>query len=231
LRSDRSVSSNHFSFVQKWFFAAYGFSALVFLAFIGSESNPRLFAPFYVLFFAFAMRFFRTKNLRTRAVSFVACLSAASVVPLLILSPARPLFPAVRITQSLQKQHPESKSLKRASDVYQTYAERARTADPLLPFLQTDRIGWMNPGDVPEAPLWLPYGSRKVIEVFPQEKPCDRNLSTIVIPETALRSNIQYWLKQNHGETVAIKTLVSKISRGPENWYVVKIQCFSESKE
>jgi hypothetical protein len=212
---------------QKLFVMAGLLSMLTFMGKFGPPSASRLFAPYYVILVAVLMMYLKPEPRGQRFWRWAACVAALTAILPLMMSPSRPLWPASTVTSVLARKYPENKNIRRAFQVYSVYRYRSDSLIPLRSFIPdtVKTLGLIQSGDDPETSLWIPFGSRKVIEIFPGENPCDRGISTVVIHETALPSDIQKWLKRRSGKILGQKQLVTKASSGSEDWYVVQMDC------
>jgi len=147
-------------------FVAFG----AYVAKMGSECTARILATYYpgLLIPLLALNSQSTLVVRRwwRALAIVAAMSA---FPVLILNPARPLFP-VQPTLALAKslQMPPS-LIDRASAVYSVYSARndnlAVVREHLPPGANT--IGFSGTGDESDLSFWRPFGQRKVVDLTP----------------------------------------------------------------
>jgi hypothetical protein len=89
---------------------------------------------------------------------------------LLVISQARPLFPAQTILGKIQAAHPDSKLLARVQEVYSVYRDRGHAFAPALDLLPSDlKVLGLITYDDPETSLWQPFGSRRIIHVCPDD--------------------------------------------------------------
>ena len=205
---------------QPWFFVGIAglISLLFFMAKMGSESTARLLLPYYPFLFLLPLGFWRllSKTLRKLAPIF-AFLSSTSLVGL-ILSPARPLFPVQKLLTSIG----DNPRFTRVCDVYQAYRQRSNCWNPILNILPPDikTIGFFSHGDDLEAPLWKPYGQRKIISRG--EK--DITLSGLPYADAWLaRRQIAEFLRSNpewqiHWKEIDSRLITQKASVGAEEW-------------
>ena len=150
---------------------------------------------------------------------------------LLVVSPPRPLFPASRVIAALQAWRPEAAWLDRVNRVYAVYHERSHAFDPALGELPPDlkTLGLFTYDD-PEASLWRPFGSRRIVHVRPDDT-----------ADYLKREGVQYillapmkpmlWSQVTPAEWVRSvnATIVKKIplhlraSEGFREWWLVKL--------
>jgi len=209
-------------------------AALVFMLKLGSEAGPRLMLPYYPLLIApFLLLPAQRSLLRWRAWRFVLALAGLSILPALILSPARPLWPAQAVCERLHTEHPGNGLWERMSLVYSTYANRNdifATAQLKLPS-DAHEIGLIaDPSDGIVYSLWRPFGQRKVISLsldpghflaHPDE------IKWWVINEHAWSQfctvPLAEWAQKNHATVVATFSVVELIALGAEKWTVLRI--------
>ena len=97
----------------------------VFLLKLGSEAAARLLLPYYCLAVVPLLRLPAQRAwLRFRAWRIFLALMAASVLPALVLSVSRPLWPAQTVANRLAAARPGSKTLARLATTYTAYAHR-----------------------------------------------------------------------------------------------------------
>ncbi len=205
-----------------------------FLAKMGSEGTPRLAAPFYPFLLILPLGFSGQEwATRQRWWRVLAVLVALSIVPAMILSPARPLWPAQSVLHSLAQSRPGNKAIQRAQAVYSTYRQRHDYVASLKAQLppNTHVLGFIpNINDL-EGTLWKPYGSRKVIEVL-TSSPKDPALaalrgSAIVTSRRALeeRFNLtpEAYAASINGTLSARAMLTQKVALGPEEWVLISV--------
>jgi hypothetical protein len=205
---------------QPWFFlgiAGLG-SLLFYMAKMGSESTARLLLPYYPFFLLLPLGFYRSPKQPIPKIRWAFLFFASWVIVPLILSPARPLFPVQKLLTSIG----DNPRFTRVCDVYQAYRQRSNCWDPILnilpPVIKT--LGFFSHGDDLEAPLWKPYGQRKIISRG--EK--DITLSGLPHADAWLaRRSIAEFLKSNpqwqiYWKEIDSKLFTQKASAGAEEW-------------
>jgi hypothetical protein len=163
-----------------------------------------------------------------RSAAFTVFLIAAG---LLVVSPARPLFPAQTILGKIAAHAPNSKLLARMEEVYLVYGNRndgfapARAALP--PGLKV--LGLVTYDD-PETSLWWPLGSRRIEHVCPDDTTADlkaRGIEYILLREQAVgqwfNCPLDDWLKRMNAQVVKKLSLNLRASSGPLDWDLVKL--------
>jgi hypothetical protein len=204
---------------------------LCYLVMLGSVSSGRLLSPYYLLLlplFAYAINgnYVNKKWLEAGALVVIGC-----TVLVLVLTPARPLWPAQAVVARLQSRWPENAQLWRAGKVYKVYRERNDLLHPLRELLPPDaaRIGIIADNNDLDYALWRPFGARTLSYLigtrgWEQES---RGFTWIVgktsllVPRYGGSLNE---LRQSSGaRIVATQRITSRVSRGPEEWFVMKL--------
>jgi hypothetical protein len=145
---------------------------------------------------------------------------------LLILSPARPLFPVMHLLGKM-KNPPV-----RLQKVYTIYRARPVAFAPVLKALPRDvHVLGMITFDDPEATLWFPLGSRRIEHVCPQDSAADLKKSGIEyilvkepVVETFFQCSFDDWRRKVNAQVVARIPLDLRASSGVRDWYLVKLQ-------
>jgi hypothetical protein len=151
---------------------------------------------------------------------------------LLVVSPSRPLFPALTLVEKLQTCQPDSRLLARMREVYSVYRGRNDGFAParaMLPLYL--KVLGMVTFDDPETSLWRPFGSRRIEHVCPQDTPVDlkqRGVEYILVHKELLepwfKCSLNDWLKQMNARVVQKIPLNLRASRGELDWYLVQLQ-------
>jgi hypothetical protein len=149
------------------FVIAGGWVALLcFLALMASDATARLLAPFYILPLAGVLRLPAADVLaRHRVWRMLATAVSVTTVIALILTPARPLFPAERLFALARARFPSSPFVARAEAVYSRTAHYPYLLAPVLALLPPGSSHLALVGGGPESPLWRPYGTRVVSDI------------------------------------------------------------------
>lgn len=204
---------------------------LAYMASMGSEAAVRLVTPYYPLLFASCLLIPGVAELANRRWWRVAAvLAGLSVLPPLVLSPARPLWPAQTVCRSLKARFPGRAFLDRAAMVYDVYRERGDSLAPLRKYIPADcwEVGFIGSGDDPETSLWRPFGKRKVMEIFPDRggQLIAPRVSVVVVNVQALESRFGYslpdWLTRNQLEVLGRERLLLQVQGGWRDWLVVQ---------
>lgn len=154
----------------KWIAVGLVLAWLVVMAKLASEEIPRIVAPYYLLTLGVTLALLpfdssATRRPLWRALSYFTLLSAIVIV---FMTPGLPLFPikwvAVakvnRVSQDIMENWRKNRDLRVSRfDMFHSF----RVAIP--PSEKT--VGLVCGDDVPGVSLWLPFGSREVIELDP----------------------------------------------------------------
>src|SRR5271157_2189017 len=135
---------------------------------MGSEAGPRLLTPYYPILLFAVLLLVGAKH-PTRQRWWRLTTYAVSLVPIIILivQPARPLFPVNLVLQFLPREGTIGSLSCRITTVYRTYQARADVLAPVRDLIPTSvrEIGLIATGDDPEPSLWRPFGQRTVHDI------------------------------------------------------------------
>jgi hypothetical protein len=221
---------------HNWWMRAIRWSPFVSLGYLftqcGIGTVARLIAPYYPLLLPlFLVSSAQSALIRTRfwhrCVLGVVALSCFTVIML----PERPLWPARQFFVRLAEAFPGNRSLKRAVGVYSVYSGRydgfAGIRDLLPPGVRV--VGFVGLDD-PEASLWRPFGSRRIVGLIPANLPRamrQHHLEYVVASSTTVeilfRESVEEWRRRYDMEPVAKVALTLKVARGSEDWYLLRV--------
>jgi hypothetical protein len=205
----------------------------VFLIRVGIAGPARYLLPFYFLLFTPLMcgrvagKVFQQRG--WRLASFAVFAVAAM---LLVLSPPRPLWPANFFLQRLDAEHSENFLLRRAWAVYSVYGRRADSFAPVLAKLPPDAnpLGLITFDD-PEASLWRPFGTRRILHICRGDSPEQiraRGIKYALVSERFFGQHypmkFDEWLAQNRAVVVEKFALRLHAGHGPEGWWLVRFK-------
>lgn len=205
----------------------------VFILRVGISGPARYLLPFYVLLAApllagpVAGRIFRARIWRG-----AAFLIFGMAGLLLVLSPQRPLWPASAVLGRLTAAHPDSPILGRICKVYTVYGLRPDVFAPVTATLPPDAspLGLCT-FDEPEASLWRPFGSRRVLHITKEdtaEQVRQEGLKYALVSEAFLAHhadmNPAAWLARFHAEKIADFKLQIHAGQEPESWFLARFQ-------
>ena len=205
---------------------------LVFFAKSGMMTLARLVAAYYplllpaVLCGAAPAALVRRRWWRGAALAVMAL-----AVPVVILTPARPLWPVRTVLEKMEAAGMDFPFAQRIKDVYLTYGNRS---DPLaqaraaLPD-DCEVVGFMGSQDDTEISFWRPFGHRRVKHILPTDSLADiraRHIEYAVVGALRLEhlhQSLPAWLKQHHATLIASVPGTMTVSMGPRLWHVVRI--------
>ena len=200
------------------------------LAKLGSEAGPRLLLPYYLpALLPLLLLPVQGTLLRLRFWRGLLFLLALGVLPVLVLSVSRPLWPAVTVTARLAETHPASAACRRLAATYAAYAQRNDVLAPLRAKLPADahEIGFIAGSNDTDYSLWRPFGQRRVRYLRADLPPflAAPDLEWVVVkadlwPEVS-PVPLATWAAEHHAELVATVPIVELVSWGPENWSVL----------
>jgi hypothetical protein len=210
--------------------AAGWIAVLVYMLKMGSEATARLMLPYYPLAIVPLLWLPSHEYLfQFRAWKIFAALAALCVLPGIVLSPSRPLFPAQTITGWLAQHHPHSVGIHRLATVYSTYANRNDVLAPLRTAIPADvkKIGFFAGSNDTDYSLWRPFGQRQVIEPVSAASIPD-DIQWVVIKKDTWQefSDMppEKWATQHHGRIIVSIPLVVLVSWGEQTWYLAHIE-------
>jgi len=205
---------------------------LVLIGKLGNEGAARLLTPYYALLVAGVLLLVALDGTIIRYLScrIFAGIAVAIALFLVIISPARPLFPTEWAAYMLARISPSR--VERVERVYTVYGSRYDAMKDLRLLLpdQEKTVGLIQTEDTLEAPLWRPFGSRQIIPVLPGQTPEQlkaAQIHLIVVSDEAVNSKfnltIDELLKKWSARLVAKKELMLRATRGPEAWYIIAL--------
>jgi len=207
-------------------------ATLAYMVMVGSDTSARLLSPYYLLLLPplftgqANVRWLRTGWWQSGALAVIAL-----TILDLVLTPARPLWPAQTILAKLQSRGTHSTQLARAQEVYSVYRERNDVLHPLRDCLppEATRIGVIADDNDSDYALWRPFGERTVnylVGAHPWQQET-RGFTWIVGKTSLLNPRYQSSLEQlrlsSGGQIVATKQITLKVSVGPEEWFVMRL--------
>lgn len=206
---------------------------LAYCAKSGMVTPARLIAPYYPLLLPLLLVGPEQSALvRTRWWRGLGWAVFVMTVMVLIVTPARPLWPAQTILSRAAALAPDNRLLHRAWQTYAVYSVRADPHPDLRAKLPPDLkvIGFLGTHDDLDISFWRPFGSRRVEQishVATVEQIRARKLQYAIVSglhfELAKKS-FDDWLKEMRAEVVAETTVTVAVSVGPKQWYLVRFK-------
>jgi hypothetical protein len=146
---------------------------------------------------------------------------------LVVLSQARPLWPALWIFENHRARllaHPLGS---RVLTVYEVYGRRAVAFAPALRLLPADAspLGVITFDD-PETSLWRPFGLRRILHVRAAELAPDvrrRGIRYVFVNVEKLREPFDQWLQRMDGQVLDTVELRLLAGRAPYLWKLVAL--------
>jgi len=189
---------------------------------VSAAYYPILISP--VLLFSSAESLVRKKIWTIGAVAVAGFTS----VLVLVLTPARPLWPARTLLGLLEKKHGNSAALKRAETVYQYYAQRADCMAPIRRLIPpgSHTIGFISSGDDPATSLWQPFGNLRIHDITPSTNLNQLDFNYLVVNPKGFitrdwKMTFNEWLTATKSVVVASAEMRLKVTNGAETWYLV----------
>jgi hypothetical protein len=160
---------------------------------MSSEAAPRLVAVYYIAGIAALLLFFPVAGplVHRRWWRGVGYATMATAFVLIVLNPSRPLLPGNGIAAGLRLVHAPARAVAQLEDNYRERAQRRDIFYQLRESLPPSEpvVGFLRGGDDPEVSLWLPFGSRHVVEVYPTTAdPAARHLRYVIVSGGALQN-------------------------------------------
>ena len=151
-------------------------------------------------------------------------------VPVVMLVPGRPLWPAETILSRLTAWRPDQRLLQRALTVYGVYNARSDPLASIRGLLPQglEVVGFMGTADDLDISLWRPFGSRRVEHILLSELPAEirqRHIEYAVVGEVNLleiNTTLAEWQKRTGAELMATATATTTVFQGQRHWYVVR---------
>ena len=202
----------------------------------GMVTPGRLIAPYYPLLLPLlvvgAEQAVLVQQRWWRTFVWLVFLTAFAV---LIVTPARPLWPAQTILSRAVEAKPESRFLKRALTTYAVYSMRSDPLPQLRAQLPKDLkvVGFLGTPDDLDISFWRPYLSRQVAQISATETAeqiRQRKLTHAIISGAGIEwsaianTNLTFegWLAQTRAEVMTNTTATVTVSAGPKPWYLVR---------
>ncbi|HOX56944.1 MAG TPA: hypothetical protein P5205_12155 [Candidatus Paceibacterota bacterium] len=197
----------------------------------GIVDAGRLISAYYALLLPLLLISARQAEIvRRRWWRVMACGVVLLAVPVLVLTPGRPLWPAQTILSRLVAWKPDQRLLKRALTVYSVYDVRSDTLAGVRAMLPAGLsvVGFVGTCDDIDISLWRPFGSRRVKHILLSdslEQIRSRQILYAVVGEANLLENnttLAAWQARTGAQVVATTTATMTVSQGPRNWSLVR---------
>lgn len=208
-------------------------AVLFYLLKIGSEATPRLMLPYYPLAIVPILLLPAQEwLLRYRTWRILAAVAALSVLPAVILSPSRPLFP-LSAMENFAQQHPGNALAQRFVTVYIAYAHRNDILAPLRAGLPGNikKIGYLAGSNDADYSLWRPFGARQVVylkNAVENSAPLPDDIEWMVIKQDTWpqfsQLPLEEWAAQHHAKIVSCIPLITMVAAGEEKWCLLQVE-------
>jgi hypothetical protein len=229
-RAKHSFQLTHLLAQQNLVVLGAWFGFLVLIARAGYVGPARYLLPFYVLLLVPLLTGAVPSQLtRWRRWPVLGLAVFFLALPVLILSPQRPLWPTATVLRAVGAEHSTNRWLQRVFTVYSVYGSRAMGFEPALRALppSVSTLGFLGV-DEPEAALWQPFGSRRVRHLCAADSANDirtRGLKYALVNADFLAHNrhldFTAWLQQTKAEQLAAVPLKLRAGQPPADWRVV----------
>jgi hypothetical protein len=146
----------------------------------------------------------------------------------LVISPARPLWPAGWFFDRYGSRLQSSELAARAMDAYGAKSKRSEVFAPVVAALPVDAtlLGF-SADDFPETSLWKPFGSRRVLHVKVNdsaEEVRQRGLRYLLVVSEKLKEPWPQWLERMDARELQSVTLKMWGSLPPLHWHLVELR-------
>jgi hypothetical protein len=203
----------------------------VFMMEVGSSRPARYLSPFYVLLVVPALTRKTPAKITRNRLWHPAGLAIFAVAALLvILTPPRPLWPALTVLHRYDAEHSPDRLLQRAWNVYHVYRTRADGFEPVIAALPPDAEP---PGllefDEPDAALWRPFGSRQIAQFCRDDSPAQlasRGIKYALVSERFFDEHTHMkcanWIQTMNATVVQRFDLQLLAGEPPRGWLLVR---------
>ena len=156
-----------------------------------------------------------------------AVFSCGLAVVLLVISPARPLWPEGWFFRHYGPRLQSSPLAMRAMDAYETKAKRAGVFAPMIAALPPDAsvLGY-SADDFPETSLWKPFGSRRILHVKlsdSTEAVRQRGIRYVLVTMGFANESWPEWRQRMDARELRTMTLKMWGSLPPFVWHLVEL--------
>lgn len=213
-------------------FAATLVAVLAVMKMAFAKSTPRLLAPYYIFLAMPCLLLPGNAHLvrgRWWSVAVVANWLLAAF--LLVINPARPLFPARATLNFAARQGTSAKLLSRLDQVYSVYAQRPNGFAPVLRALPAnEKVVGLVRSDDPEASLWWPLGARRIVHVCPEDNAeaiRSRGIRYVLLNREKsggiLQEPLESWLQRMNAKVAKEIPLKLRAAEPEANWLLVEL--------
>lgn len=204
----------------------------------GMVTPGRLIAPYYPLLLPLlvvgAEQAVLVRQRWWRWLTWLALLTAFFVV---MVTPARPLWPAKTVLTWAVRAQPENRLFQRALTTYSVFSTRSDPLPELRAQLPKDLkvVGFLGTPDDLDISFWRPYLSRQVAQISASETATQlrqRKLTHAIVSGAGIEWSkyantnltLASWLQETRAEVLTNFTTTITVSAGPQSWYLVKFK-------
>jgi len=164
-----------------------------------------------------------------------AWVSFALAAMLLVVSQARPLWPARWALAHLGERFRTSSIGTRVFTVYEVYGDRADAFGPIRKSLPADAspLGLITFDD-PETSLWRPFGLRRILHVKSIDTGGEvraRGIKYVLVNEQKTGEPFEQWLQRMNGRLLETRELRLRAGKPPFVWHLVELNPFEAQQK
>jgi hypothetical protein len=194
---------------------------------LGSESTGRLLSAYYpLLLLPILVHPSQERWVRTRWRQIFAAWVGATGLVVLVLTPARPLWPAQTVLGWLSDKLPGNPLIARAQGVYDVYGHRNDVFAGLrsqIPY-SVSTIGVIEAWVDMESSLWRPFGGRTVVDLVDLAPAIPPNIHWVLVRNGVVTNRFRsfdQWMFSTGGTLVSSQMVSSTMQAGAERWSLV----------
>jgi hypothetical protein len=217
--------------LRRWVILSAWMALLAYCIKSGMATGARLISPYYPLLLPLVLAGARQAVIvRRRWWQVMIWIVVGLALPVLVLTPGRPLWPAHTILSRLQTLYPEQRLIARALNVYSVYNIRADPLAGVRSLLPAELrvVGFMARGDDTDISFWRPLGSRRVEHVLVNDSAAEirqRGIEYVVAGDYNFELNgtsFAAWQHSTGAQLIAETNATVRVSEKPQTWYVVR---------
>lgn len=210
---------------------------LAYAAKSGMVTPGRLIAPYYPLLLPLLVLGPEQELLvRQRWWHRLNCLVFLVAAGVLVVTPARPLWPAQALLTRAVTAQPDNRLWQRALTTYKVYSIRSDPLPELRAQLPRElkTVGFLGTSDDLDISFWRPYGTREVAQISlveTAEQIRQRKLEYAIVSGAGFKwegapaeISFENWLDQARAEIVTNTIVTVTVSSGPQPWYIVRFK-------
>ena len=200
------------------------------------SSGARYLAPYYpLLSLGLLLSPFQEVVIRRRWWRSWALFSCGLAGLLLVLSPARPLWPAEWFIQRHSSRLQSSRLGSLAIAAYAAKGNRGEVFAPVISMLPADAsVVGFSADDFPETSLWKPFGARRILHLKTSDTPEEirqRGIKYALVVEDKLTESWGQWLQRMDARELHTVSLKMWGSHPPFVWHLVEFNPHGASQD